>query len=98
MTRIILLAAALSLLTTMPVQAAGLKKGYAVCRTRPALTQLLDASVKNDAKRFARLLKSGCKAVRGTEKVRVTQRSGAMAQIRMAGQRSSWWTVVEALQ
>jgi len=94
---LMVLAVALVALTA-PAQAAGLKKGYAMCRDQKSLERLLAASVQQDEKTFAKLMGGPCRAVRGGERARVTSRGKGMVRVAVKGLRGSWWTVAEAVR
>lgn len=93
-----MLLAALFSLAAGRVEAAGLKKGFAMCRDERTLIRLIGASVAKDEASFGALMRDGCRSIRGDERIRVAARGKAVAKLAVQGQRGSWWTVVEALK
>ncbi|HLN25387.1 MAG TPA: hypothetical protein VK558_15555 [Patescibacteria group bacterium] len=81
-----------------PAQAAGLKKGYAMCHDQKSLERLVAASVQQDEKTFRKLMDGPCRAVRGGERARITSRGKGMVRVSVKGLRGSWWTVAEAVR
>ncbi len=90
--------AALFSLAAGRVEAAGLKKGFAMCRDERTLHRLIAASVAKDEASFGALMRGACRPVRGDERIRVAARGKAVARLAVNGRRGSWWTVVEALK
>jgi hypothetical protein len=81
-----------------PAQAAGLKKGYAMCRDQTSLERLVAASVHEDTKTFRKLMAGPCRTIGGGERARITQRGKGLARLSIKGMRGSWWTVAEAVR
>lgn len=77
--------------------AASVKKGYAMCRDQGSLRSLVRASVADDAKAVAGLMKRSCAVIKAAQKVKVLGKTETMARIQIPG-RGTWWTVVEAVQ
>jgi protein involved in temperature-dependent protein secretion len=63
------------------VNAAGLRKGYAMCHDRPSLERLLRASTEQDDDAFAHLMGRSCTLIRGNEKVRILARTPTLARL-----------------
>lgn len=94
---LIVLATAMSLVAGS-ASAAGLRKGYAMCRDEHALHRLLAASAANDGKAFRRLMHAGCRPIDGNERVKIATRRQSLARVVVKGRGGSWWTVAEALR
>ena len=78
-------------------EAAGIKKGYAMCRDEGSLRRLLAASKANDGGAFRKLMKGACRTIRGDERIKVITRTTVVVRVMVKGRRSGWWTVIEAL-